>query len=597
MSKSNKLLHNGEELPDYSSWQLIKDTWGQLKNYNGRFWLATFFRLSSDLVWLYPAYALAEVVNLLTNSPTRESLSAFWSVMVLWIGASVWHYLGNHLAKYFGGQVSEGVALDSQLKTIKHLFMLDPSWHDKENAGNKIKRIQKGAEGLSKMIHIWIANIIEIGVSFVGTIVVIVQFDVLIAGLLLVFMLSYFIISFYLLKKAAAASHEVNVKEEEVLGLSFEAINNIRSVNVLDIGNVIHGLLKDNFADLFEKMKKLIMRFQIRSGILGLWGQAFKLGMLAFIAYGIIRGRYEAGFLILFYDYFGKIWESIGELADITQEFVIAKFGIARMQDILNEPISVDDNSYKVDFPDNWRKITVDNVSFAYGDKQVLKDVSFEINRGEKVGIVGLSGAGKSTLFKLLLREDESFGGDIRFDNVSIKDIKKSSYFDHVAAVLQETELFNFTLKDNITIVDSQEEENKDLSNVLDIARVSDFTHKLPNGVETKVGEKGARLSGGEKQRLGIARAIYKQPKVLLLDEATSHLDVESEKKIQESLNHVFESVTAVVIAHRLGTLREMDRILVIEDGRITESGSFADLQAKRGRFYDLWQKQNQATA
>jgi ABC-type multidrug transport system fused ATPase/permease subunit len=219
--------------------------------------------------------------------------------------------------------------------------------------------------------------------------------------------------------------------------------------------------------------------------------------------------------------------------------------------------------------------------------------MSLEVKRGEKIGVVGLSGAGKSTLFKLLLKEYESFTGAITFDSTPIQHIKKSDYFNHVAVVLQDTEVFNFSLKDNVTVANDAEKDNEELlQRSLDIAHVTDFLHKLPHGTDTVIGEKGVKLSGGEKQRLGIARAIFKQPQLLLLDEATSHLDLESEEKIKDSLHTFFENVTAIVIAHRLTTIKAMDKIIVIENGQLVEQGNFDELYKKQGRFFELWEKQ-----
>ncbi len=233
------------------------------------------------------------------------------------------------------------------------------------------------------------------------------------------------------------------------------------------------------------------------------------------------------------------------------------------------------------------------NLSFAYGKAKVFENLSFRINRGERIGIVGLSGAGKSTLFKLLLKENEDYTGEILFDGVPLRKIKKSSYYKQAAVVLQETEVFNFSLKDNITIANSAQAKHRAaLKKALDTAHVSEFVRRLPAGVDTMIGEKGVKLSGGERQRLGIARAIFKQPEILFLDEATSHLDLESEEKIQDSLHQFFQSVTAIVIAHRLTTIKDMDRIFVLEQGQLIESGSFADLYSKQGRFFELWEKQ-----
>ncbi|MFH1192561.1 MAG: ABC transporter ATP-binding protein, partial [bacterium] len=318
----------------------------------------------------------------------------------------------------------------------------------------------------------------------------------------------------------------------------------------------------------------------------------FKMGIVIFIALGIVHGRYEIGFLILFNGYFNSLTQSVNELADTSQDLMVYKYGIARMQNILNEPIVIEDEKNKIAFPKKWNKIIVRNLSFSYGNNQVLKNISFEIKKGERAGIVGLSGAGKSTLIKLLLKEIENYEGEILIDDISLKKIKRSSYLENIGVVLQDTEVFNFTLSDNITIAGIKEGGKKELNNALDIAHVSDFSHKLPQGVNTFIGEKGIKLSGGEKQRVGIARAIYKNPKILFLDEATSHLDLESEQKIKDSLHMFLQNITAVVIAHRLTTIKEMDKILVLHDGHIAESGNYEELFAKKGRFYELWETQ-----
>lgn len=283
----------------------------------------------------------------------------------------------------------------------------------------------------------------------------------------------------------------------------------------------------------------------------------------------------------------------MSELVDISEDFAVAKKGIERLKYILNTKINIDDESGKVDFPKDWQKICFKNLSFSYQNNLVLENLSFEIKRGEKIGIVGLSGAGKSTLFKLILKEHEIDSGELLFEDVSINKISKKDYFNYVAVVLQDTELFNATLKENIVITNSREEKNDDLLNkVIEIAHIKDFMKKLPNGIDTEIGEKGIKLSGGERQRVGIARAIFKNPQLFLLDEATSHLDIESEQDIQDSLHKFFKDVTAVVIAHRLTTIKEMDRIIVMEGGKIVEIGSFEELSTKKGRFFELWEKQ-----
>lgn len=573
---------------------LIKDIWQLLDGRKLRFFLATILELISNLAWLYPAYALAMIVNFLTGYTQGQSLTFVWTILFFWIIASILHYGLREIAFYIGFQLSERASLDFQLKTLDHMMMLDLSWHEKENSGNKLKRIQKGGNGIDMILRIWFNNLIQIAVNFVGMIYILVVFDLTVGFITLFFLISYFLCSYFLTKRAGNAAHIVNIREEELQGVTFETINNIRSVKVLGMHNGLLEIVSRHISDLFNKIRLRIKYFRLRAAILHFLAQTFRLGTTFFIVWGITNGQYQIGFLVLFITYFNYIWESIDRLSNVMLDFIVAKYGVSRMMDILNEPIKIDKKEGKLPFPKKWQKISVRNLTFSYKDKKPLfKNISFEIIRGEKVGIVGISGAGKSTLFKLLLKEHENYEGEILFDDIPLKDIKRTDYFKHSAVVLQDTEVFNFTLKDNITIGDVKKSWNRKLlKQAIETAHVAQFMDKMPKGLNTHIGEKGVKLSGGEKQRVGIARAIFKQPQVLFLDEATSHLDLESEEKIRDSLHHFFQKVTAIVIAHRLSTIKEMDRIIVIENGKIVEEGSFDNLQKKRGRFYKLWEKQ-----
>ena len=581
-----------KDLINYSNWTLIKDLGKFLKPYRWRFLLVSLLRLISDISNLYIAYGFALIVTFFSKYSAGQSLQYFWKIIFfMFISYQINHTL-RFLAKYIGYRIAEKVALDSQLKIVQHLALLDVAWHEKENAGNKMKRIQKGADGLSRILQMWINSFIQIGVNFIGMIFVMSNIDKIVGGVMVVYLITYFAISFSMLRKARIVSQKVDAKEEEVSGLIFQIINNIRSVKVLGMMEKILTMISVQITGLFETIQRRVFSFQTRSLTLNFWTVSFRLGMFAIVCYGIANGHYAVGLLVLFNGYFNALATSVEELSETSQDFIVCKYGIARMQRTLDEPILIDDETGKVDLPKDWKKIIIDNLSFAYGEKQILKNVSFEIKRGERVGVVGLSGAGKSTLMKLLLKENESYTGEILFDDVPLRKIKKNSYFKQVGVVLQDTEVFNFTLRENITIASLKKRSQQDLQQALDIAHVSDFVSKLPLGLETFIGEKGIKLSGGERQRLGIARAVFKQPEILFLDEATSHLDLESEEKIKDSLHKFLKKVTAVVIAHRLTTIREMDKILVIEKGRIVEAGSFEELYASEGRLYELWEKQ-----
>jgi len=577
----------------YSTFSLIRDVWGYLRPYKWRFWWGTFCRVAGDVAWLYQAYGFAELINFFARYRPGDSLVPVYTILGLMVLSSTIRFGGLYIAKTNCFAIGERLLLDAELRAVKHLFLLDISWHEKENAGNKFKRVDRGASSLDRILRMWIGNFIEIGINLVGVVFILATFDKIISGLVVFFLVSFYLLARFHIKRAVRASDVVNVKEENQSGLIFESINNIRTIKVMSMTPKIMKVLSDAAADLFESIKTRIFWFQSGSSARDFYTHLFRFGMFGFIVWGILNGRYEVGFLVLFNGYFLNATMSIREFSDVSQDFVVAKQAFARLQEILRTPVVIDREEGKVAFPKNWKKIVFENVSFSYGDKPALKKISFEVKRGERVGIVGLSGAGKSTLFKLLLKEHESYTGSIRFDGVVLKTVGKKDYFKYLAVVLQDTELFNASLRENITITNQDEEKNeKLLRKALTVAHVKDFMAKMPKGADSIIGEKGIRLSGGEKQRVGIARAVFKNPQILLLDEATSHLDIESEEKIRESLHEFFQNVTAIVIAHRLTTIKEMDRIIVIENGKILESGSFNELQRKKGRFYELWEKQ-----
>lgn len=578
----------------YSTRRFIADVWSSVREYKWRFWSATGSRIMADMAGLYPPYALALIVNFFGEYSSGASLSPLYRIFLVMLAAVTVRQIAMYYAKSTMFRVSEKAVLDAQHQAMEHLMLLDMSWHEKENAGSKFKRIERGAESLNQVLRIWINNIIEISINLVGIIFIILKFDFGMGMAVAFFLATYYAISNFYRSRAILASNVTNAKEEYRSGILFESVNNIRSVKVMSMADKVLSTISSNADNLLKAIYDRVHWFQFGNFMRNSYGSLFHIGVMLFIVQGIVQGKYQIGFLVLFSGYFSKAWTSMAELSETAEQLAVAKNALARMKKVMNTPITIDNEDDKVCFPGDWRSISVKNVSFSYEDKLVLRDMSFRIRRGEKVGIVGLSGAGKSTLFKLLLKEHESYAGEIAFDDVDIKSIGTKDYFEHVAVVLQDTELFNQTLRENITMTNQKEENNEEFfENSIDVAHVREFMEKLPDGANTMIGEKGIKLSGGEKQRVGIARAVFKRPQIFLLDEATSHLDIESEEKIQASLHTFFRSVTAIVIAHRLTTIKEMDRIIVVEDGCVLESGSFAELYAAKGRFFDLWEKQN----
>ncbi len=276
------------------------------------------------------------------------------------------------------------------------------------------------------------------------------------------------------------------------------------------------------------------------------------------------------------------------ELRDATRFYGEAKEGLT---EILPDHEIVDTPTAK-NITIEKGALELENVTFQYHKKKVFDNFSLSIPAGQKVGLVGRSGAGKTTFVSLLLRHFEIQNGDIKIDNHSIKDITLESLRKAIAFVPQDTSLFHRTIRENI-MFGSNDADEKDIMKASDVSQATDFINDLPQGYETLVGERGVKLSGGQRQRIAVARAFLKNAPIIILDEATSSLDSQSEKAIQQSIEKLMKDKTVIAIAHRLSTLKKMDRIIVIENGQIQEDGKPNDLLKKNsGLFKTLWDHQ-----
>ena len=265
--------------------------------------------------------------------------------------------------------------------------------------------------------------------------------------------------------------------------------------------------------------------------------------------------------------------------------------GASRVFELLDQHPSITDNPDAIELEKIEKTVSFKNVNFAYDSIPVLKDINLTVEKGQIIAIVGESGAGKSTMLDLVPRFYDPLSGAVEIDGTDIRLIKRDSLLEHIAIVSQQTFLFNRSFKDNI-LCGRRDASLEEIENAAKAANIHDFITSLPDGYDALVGEQGVKLSGGQRQRVTIARAILKNAPILILDEATSSLDSESEMLVQEALDHLMEGKTTFVIAHRLSTIRHADRILVLKDGYLVETGTHDELIEKEGEYKKLYRIQ-----
>ena len=575
-------------LPDYSLWELISHIWTYARKYRLEFAFAVLLKSTSEIAALYPAYALGMMTTFFTTYKPGEPLTYFMLIMALWLMTSIYRSLAGRLADLKGFQAGEKMSLDAKMVSLQHAFSLDLGWHEKDYAGSKMQRILTGAQGMNTLIRLLFTDLIGTTISILGTALIMFSLDWELGLTLFLFSATYYVISFALIRRATKQLRIVQKRREDSGGINFESMTNISLIKSMDLTKPVLERLEKANQGLTDETVKLISAFRTREAITSTYAVLLKFAILVYIGYGIYRGQLQVGVFVMFYAYFDQVMRATAGMSRVTDSIIEEKVSVSRLKELMDEKPTVEFSGTK-QMPDDWKEITVRNVSFSYSGKPTIKDISFTVRRGEKLGIVGPTGAGKSTIFKLMLKLDETYAGDIMIDQTPLREISRRSYIKKIAVVPQETEVFNATLKENVEITGPCGQK---IENAIEMANLKELVERLPAGENTIIGEKGVKLSGGEKQRLSIARAFHKCPGILFLDEPTSQLDANSELKIQDSLKKVFKEVTAVVIAHRLSTIKEMDTILVLDNGTVVEEGAFDELIGKKGLFHSMWQKQ-----
>lgn len=529
----------------------------------------------------------AEIINIISrNDPNAKSKLVIYAIIITVI------YLTNYPL-----HVIYSRHLDKRIRTlgaglrntlIRKLQHLSITYHKEIESGKiqaKFLRDIEATEDLSiqfsKVILVAVINtLIAVIISAVKSRTVTIFFMLVIPVNVTVT---------YLFRRPIRSSNQAFRKENE----------NISS-NISDMLDMIpvtkaHGLEENEIHRLEGKIDTLrqkslaIDKINAKfASITWIAGQMMSLVCLLFTAYLAIKGTIEVGDIVVYQSYFATISGSITSIINVYPQ--IAK-GMDSMNSLSEIVLSdeVEQNAGKIRLRYVHGTIRFDNVSFRYpnADKSIIKNLSFSVEPGECIAFVGASGSGKSTVMNMIIGFLKATEGSVYIDGKPIEKINLTDYRSFVSVVPQNCILFTGSIKDNITY-GLTNVSDETLNEVIRLSNIDEFAKELPLGLDTPVGENGAKLSGGQKQRISIARALIRYPKILILDEATSALDNISEYQVQKAINHLIKGRTTFIVAHRLSTIRNADRIIVMDNGECVEAGTYDELMAKKGKFYEL---------
>lgn len=489
----------------------------------------------------------------------------------------------------------EAQKLISELRTKvqRKLLTLPISFFDNNKSGALVSRVMTDVEGVRNLVGTGLVQLFGGTITAIVSLVLLIQINALMTVFVLVPVAIFAFIALKAFAYIRPVFRERGKINAEVTGRLTETLNGVRVIKGFNAEEQENKIFEVGVERLFQNVKRsLTATALITSSSTFLLGIA-SAGIMGIGGYFIMGGKMTFGDFISFTLLLGFMIAPIIQMSNIGSQLSEAMAGLDRTQELMNMP-EENDAAERTNFVDEITgNIEFENVSFSYEkSKEVLTDITFSAPAGSVTALVGSSGSGKSTIAGLAATFLNPVSGKVTLDGVDLATVNLSSYRKNLGVVLQDDFLYEGTIRENILFPrpDATEEQ---LLAAVNGAYVNQFTDKFEEGLETVIGERGVKLSGGQRQRISIARALLANPKVIILDEATSNLDTESESFIQKSLQELMKDRTTFVIAHRLSTIQKADQILVIEEGKIVESGKHDALIAKKGRYWELFTYQS----
>jgi ATP-binding cassette subfamily B protein len=563
--------------------------------------LASFYSVLNKIFDLAPEILIGITVDLIVErkdsfvaslgfeSITSQIIFLAISTFFIWSLESLFQYLYSINWRNISQNVEHYIRLDA----YDHVQKLDLSWYENENIGNITAILNDDVNQLERFLDSGINSIIQIIISTIVVGAVFFYISPLIACIAIMPIPIILIIAFFFQKNLNPRYQAVRNAAGNISTTVFNNLLGIQTIKSFIQEKTEKERLKKISQDYQNKNKhaiKLSSAFVpiVRMGVLSGF-----LGTMILGAFMALNGEIGVGsFSVLVFLTQRFLWP-FTRLGEIVDQFERAMASTYRILNLINTPIKIKNISKPEKIDDYMSPIIFDNIGFSYDDEQIIfNNLNLNVNPGELIGIVGSTGAGKTTIAKLLLRFYDPKSGSIKIGNTDIKNISTSDLRKNIGFVSQEIFLIDGTIKENI-LYSHMGYDEKALIDAATKSQAHEFISKLPNGYDTLVGERGQKLSVGQKQRLAIARAIYKNPPILIFDEATSAVDNYTEKLIQDAISEISKGRTTIVIAHRLSTIRHADRIIVIHNSKIIEDDKHDNLiEIDNGFYANLWKIQ-----
>ena len=573
--------------------ELLKRVFSYLKPYTKQFILVLLCIFVSSFFSLLPSIITGKILD---DGLLKKDFNALVYYIVLSLIITLAASLIGVAENYINTWIAQHITYDMRNQMYSHLQKMSQRFFTTNNQGDIITRMTSDIDGVKTVVTNTFSSILSNSITLIIAMVAMFQKNWILALVGIIIVPVFTLPTRKAGKKRWTLTNESQQVNDEVNGILNETLSVSGQLLVKLFGKEAYEY------ERYENANRKMIGLNIKESMAGRWFRVVlttftSIGpMLLYLAGGILMMKYDSdltiGDITVLVSLLGRMYMPVNSLLNIQVEWIRSMALFKRIFDYFDIPVEIKNADDAVTPDKVTGDVVFEHVEFSYEEsKKILKDISFTLNAGKSIAIVGPSGSGKSTIVNLIPRLYDVDSGCVTFDGIDVRKLDLKFLRDQVGVVSQETYLFNGTIRENLLYAkpDATDEE---MTEALKKANIWDFIEKQEKKIDTEVGNRGLKLSGGEKQRISIARIILKDPTIFIFDEATSALDSISEKKIQDAIDPIIKSKTSILIAHRLSTILAADEILVVKDGTIVERGSHKELLNKDGVYRELYETQ-----